>query len=81
VPKEDIKKIIRLLLRFSLDAKASKDKTGVGSDGYRTKACFVMRPTDPSCPPLEKLLKIRPHRRISEKDMKEIYPEWNEIDS
>ena len=26
---------------------------------------------------MEKLYKIRPNRRITEEDMKEIFPEWN----
>ena len=29
---------------------------------------------------MEKLYKIRPHRRITENDMKDIWPEWNSKD-
>jgi len=79
-PKGVLRKSLAFYYVSPLVAEASKDKTGVGTDGYRTKACFVTRPTDTRCPPLEKLLKIRPHRRITEKDMKEIYPEWDEKD-
>lgn len=77
-PKGVLRKSLAFYYVSPLDVKANKDKTGVGLDGYRTKACFVTRPTDKPCLPLEKLLKIRPHRRILEKDMKEIYPEWDE---
>jgi len=49
-------------------------KIGVNSTGYRTKATFVKRPEDKYD---GKLYKIRPNRRIIQKDMDEIYPEWN----
>lgn len=79
-PKGVLRKSLAFYYVSPLDVEASKDKIGAGSDGYRTKACFVMRPTDKACIQLEKLLKIRPHRRITEKDMEEIYPEWDETD-
>ena len=53
------------------------NKVGTNSQGYRTKATFIKRPQDKYDEKMEKLYKIRPHRRITEEDMKEIFPEWN----
>lgn len=53
------------------------NKVGANSQGYRTKATFTKRPQDKYDERIEKLYKIRPHRRITEEDMKEIFPEWN----
>ena len=48
---------------------------------YKNKASYIKRPEDKYDKRLEKLYKIRPHRRITDGDMKEIYPDWNpEID-
>lgn len=43
---------------------------------YRDKAVFIKRPEDKYDERLDKLFKIRAHRRISNEDMKEIWPEW-----
>jgi len=43
---------------------------------YRLKAKFVKRPQDNYNESIEKLYKIRPNRRITCEDMKEIFPEW-----
>jgi Rps23 Pro-64 3,4-dihydroxylase Tpa1-like proline 4-hydroxylase len=55
-----------------------KDDNKFGSDksGYRKKAAFRLRPEDPKDPRVLHLLEIRPFRRITEQDMKEIYPDW-----
>lgn len=50
--------------------EARKDAT------LRKKAKFVIRPQDPYDERMEKLLDIRPGRRITELDLKEIWPEW-----
>ena len=63
-----------------LTSKHSKNKIGNNGSGYRTKATFVKRPKDPYLPQMAKLYKIRPHRRITENDMEEIWPEWNSKD-
>ena len=63
-----------------LTSKHSKNKIGNNGSGYRTKATFVKHPKDPHLPQMEKLYKIRPHRRITENDIKEIWPEWNSKD-
>ena len=55
----------------------SQDKVGVNKDGYRTKAVFKLRPSDNQDPRIQKLLEIRPHRRITTDDMHNIYPEWD----
>lgn len=59
-----------------LVSNSSENKIGNDGSGYRTKATFVKRPTDPVIPELEKLYKIRPYRRIEKRDMEEIWPEW-----
>ncbi len=60
-----------------LITQADKNKFGANEAGYRTKATFIKRPTDIDLPQMKKLYKIRPNRRIEEKDMKEIWPEWS----
>ena len=54
----------------------NKNKIGNDGSGYRTKATFIKRPTDPEYPELDKLYKIRPHRRIEQEDMDKIWPDW-----
>ena len=46
----------------------------------RKKAKFVVRPQDPFDERMQKLLDIRPMRRITEKDLEEIWPNW-EVES
>ena len=53
------------------------NKYGNDGTGYRTKASFIKRPQDPTDERMESLYKIRPHRRIEQKDMDEIWPNWN----
>ena len=55
-----------------------KTKTGASEDGYRKKATFVYRPMDENKDKIQRFLDIRPHRRIENKDMLDIWPEWNE---
>ena len=54
----------------------NNNKLGANITGYRTKAVFIKRPQDIYDERMDKLYKIRPHRRITEEDMKEIFPEW-----
>ena len=58
--------------------KSNINKKGSNKNGYRIKAVFVKRPQDNYDERMEKLFKIRPFRRISDDDMNEIWPEWNE---
>lgn len=57
---------------------SNKDDNKIGNDGsgYRTKATFVKRPSDPYNEKIEQLYKIRPYRRIEKEDIEKIYPEW-----
>jgi hypothetical protein len=40
------------------------------------KASFIKRPNDPDIDQMKKLYEIRPYRRIEQKDMELIWPEW-----
>lgn len=44
---------------------------------YRKKAKFVKRPQDVYCEKKQKLYDIRPYRRITKKDLDDIFPEWS----
>jgi len=59
-----------------LDNKKDCNKFGADKDGYRKKASFIKRPCDKDLVELKKLREIRPYRRITDEDMKEIWPEW-----
>lgn len=59
-----------------LISNSNENKIGNDGSGYRTKATFVKRPTDPEYPELNKLYEIRPHRRIEQEDMDKIWPDW-----
>jgi Rps23 Pro-64 3,4-dihydroxylase Tpa1-like proline 4-hydroxylase len=59
-----------------LSSNPNKNKLGANHEGYRTKASFIKRPSDDEIPQLTKLYNIRPNRRITDKDMEEIWPEW-----
>lgn len=56
----------------SLESKPKESKYGAGKSGYREKASFIKRPCDPYDERIEKLYKIRPFRRISEEDIKDL---------
>jgi hypothetical protein len=45
-------------------------------NNYRKKAKFVRRPEDVYCEKTQKLYEIRPYRRITKKDLIDIFPEW-----
>lgn len=47
---------------------------------YRSKAVFVKRPCDKYDENLEELYKLRPHRRITNEDMKKYMPYWKKED-
>ena len=59
-----------------ITASKSTDKLGANEDGYRLKATFIKHPYEANNEKLDKLLKIRPSRLITEKDMKEIWKDW-----
>lgn len=60
------------------DMVTEKDENIMGNDGsgFRTKAVFVKRPTDPDFSQMDELYKIRPLRRIESTDMERIWKEW-----
>ena len=70
------RKTLALYYISPLKSNPVKNKLGADEDGYRKKAVFVKRPQDNYEERMEKLYKIRPYRRITESDMKEIWPEW-----
>ena len=75
-PKGKYRKSFAYYYISPLIADSTENKIGNDGSGYRTKATFVKRPTDPEYPELEKLYEIRPHRRIEQEDMDKIWPDW-----
>jgi Rps23 Pro-64 3,4-dihydroxylase Tpa1-like proline 4-hydroxylase len=75
-PENIYRKTFALYYITPLKNKPEKNKLGSNNDGYRTKAVFIKRPQDKDDERMEKLYKIRPYRRITKEDMKEIWPEW-----
>lgn len=75
-PEGMYRKTLALYYISPLKSNPVKNKLGADEDGYRKKAVFVKRPQDNYDERMEKLYKIRPYRRITESDMKELWPEW-----
>lgn len=75
-PENIYRKTLALYYITPLKNKPEKNKLGSNKDGYRTKAVFIKRPQDKDDERMEKLYKIRPYRRITKEDMKEIWHEW-----
>jgi Rps23 Pro-64 3,4-dihydroxylase Tpa1-like proline 4-hydroxylase len=59
-------------------SEKSEQKIGNDGSGYRTKATFVKRPEDPDYEQMKKLYALRPSRRIEQRDLDEIWQDWNE---
>mgnify|MGYP001060617524 FL=1 len=76
-PSDVLRKTLAFYYISPLTNKASLNKKGSNSSGFREKAIFSLRPNEYRDKKILKLLDIRPYRRITEKDMEEIYPEWN----
>jgi Rps23 Pro-64 3,4-dihydroxylase Tpa1-like proline 4-hydroxylase len=77
-PKNILRKSLAYYYISPLESK--KDNSKLGSiDGYRLKASFVKRPNDVNSEQINKLYNIRPNRLITQKDINEIWPDWNEI--
>jgi Rps23 Pro-64 3,4-dihydroxylase Tpa1-like proline 4-hydroxylase len=66
--------IVRKSLAYYYVSKITT--TNKKENEYRKKAKFIKRPQDKYNEHVEKLYKIRPNRRITNKDMIEIMPEW-----
>jgi 3,5-epimerase/4-reductase len=79
-PEGTLRKSIAHYYISPLESKSDSIKFGAGNEGYRKKAAYIKRPNDPHYPQIKKLYDIRPFRRITENDMKEIWPEWNPVD-
>ena len=67
--------IFRKTIAFYYVSKKNDEKSKC-----RSKAVFTKRPDDKYDERLEKLFEIRSNRRIENKDLKEIWPEWNMIE-
>lgn len=68
-PEDIYRKTLAYYYLIPLENESDSDKLGSSKSGYRTKAVFTKRPEDNYDPLIEKLYKIRPHRRITEKDL------------
>ena len=79
-PNNEYRKSIAYYYLSPLTNKANKNKLGANSDGFREKAYYIKRPQDEYHERMKKLYDIRPYRRITEKDMNEIWPEWTITD-
>ena len=75
-PEGTLRKSFAYYYISPLASKSNNNKIGNNGSGYREKATFVKKPTDPDIPQLKKLYEIRPKRRIEKEDMEEIWPEW-----
>lgn len=68
-PEDKFRKTLAFYYLIPLTNNNNKDKLGADNDGFRKKAVFTKRPQDPFDPLIEKLYKIRPHRRITDEDL------------
>ena len=68
-PEDKFRKTLAFYYLIPLENNNYKDKLGADNDGFRKKAVFTKRPQDPLDPLIEKLYKIRPHRRITDEDL------------
>jgi Rps23 Pro-64 3,4-dihydroxylase Tpa1-like proline 4-hydroxylase len=76
-PNDTYRKTLAFYYVSDLKNDKNVDKKGADENGFRTKAVFVKRPSDPCDERMEKLYAIRPHRLITSEDMKEIWNDWN----
>ena len=60
-----------------LQSETDTSKAGSNSSGYREKAVFVQHPYCEYNPNLQKLLDIRPYRRLTVDDVMTHIPNWN----
>lgn len=81
-PDNESRKTIAYYYISPLTKKNNNDKNKYGADenGYRNKASFIARPGDNNREKKDKFYKIRPTRRITKKDIEDIWPEWNKVD-
>jgi Rps23 Pro-64 3,4-dihydroxylase Tpa1-like proline 4-hydroxylase len=79
-PENIYRKSLAFYYISELEAASDSTKFGNNGSGYRVKATFIKRPSDQYNEKMDTLYKLRPLRRIEQKDMDEIWPEWNEKD-
>ena len=75
-PENVFRKSLAYYYISDLVSKAEEDKIGNNGTGHRAKATYIQHPYTPHNEKLEKLIKIRPFRRIEQSDMDEIWPDW-----
>ena len=80
-PKNIFRKSLAYYYISPLFNKSVKNKFGNDGSGYRTKASFIKTPLEKYDERIEKLFKIRPFRRITKKDMDEIWPDWDPVNN
>lgn len=68
-PEDKFRKTLAFYYLIPLENNNYKNKLGADNDGFRKKAVFTKRPQDSFDPLIEKLYKIRPHRRITDEDL------------
>ena len=79
-PENIYRKSLAFYYVSDLKNKSNKNKKGANKSGYRSKAVFVQKFGEKPDIRIQKLLAIRPYRRITKKDLDEIWSEWNERD-
>ena len=75
-PENIFRKTIAYYYISPLENSRENNKFGDDGSGYRTKASFIKIPNDKSALKINELYKIRPHRRITDLDIKKICPDW-----
>ena len=76
-PHDKYRKTLAFYYVSYLKNNKNVNKKGADENGFRTKAVFINRPSDLYDERMEKLYEIRPHRLITDEDMKEIWNDWN----
>jgi len=76
-PNDIYRKTLAFYYVSDIKNEKNVDKLGANENGFRKKAVFVKRPSDPYDERMEALYKIRPHRLITDQDMKNIWSDWN----
>ena len=75
-PEDVFRKSIAYYYVSPIVTGSTENKFGNDGSGYRRKATYIKRPEDPYDERIDKLYKIRPLRLITQKDLDEIYPDW-----
>ena len=75
-PKNVYRKSIAYYYISPIASKNNNNKFGNDGSGYRTKAAFIKRPSDPDYLQLKHLYNIRPYRRITNNDIEKFWPDW-----